>query len=539
MRDNGGEETIGGRYRGLRHCCSSTGEVGILGSGPATEGHPALHQQLPSQSLPSARLSRRQRKVSSKSAELEDAAAEAGSGFRRGRERGSSAPASRTAPPPLLQDSAAKPRTLLLVVPLLPLLRLGCAAAAAAMPALSPWCPQGALLLLVLLLLLELGLAERGGGPASAQGPSGALSLPLVQVLLRQAPPSSRPHRQAGGPPLRYMLDLYRSVADRHGRPRKKQQLTTNTVRLVRPFAKTRQPGAGPRLVWSLDYRLEVHVPRERLVKATVVYSQTHSSAHGLLWCTAELLPCQGTEHQVGPPPTHTKVALPSSSSSAGDTWVEMDLSAYLQPWTWAAQKSRVLQLSHACSSMGQLGGRSPDPDWENAVTLEDPFLLLYLNDSGRGHAAELGDWEALPFYSAPPGNPAQMRKARQAGELALDLPSSNRSKQRDAQSGECALHPFRVSFSQLGWDHWIIAPHWYRPQYCKGSCPRVLRFGFHSPNHAIVQNFINELVDQTVPRPSCVPYEYRPISVLMMEQNGNILYKVYEDMIAKSCTCR
>nr|XP_025041226.1 bone morphogenetic protein 15-like [Pelodiscus sinensis] len=62
---------------------------------------------------------------------------------------------------------------------------------------------------------------------------------------------------------------------------------------------------------------------------------------------------------------------------------------------------------------------------------------------------------------------------------------------------------------------------------------------GYHAPNHAVVQNFVSQLVDQRVPRPSCVPYKYSPISVLMLEPGGSILYKEYEDMIAESCTCR
>lgn len=119
------------------------------------------------------------------------------------------------------------------------------------MVARSLRCPRGALLLLTSLLLLplKLGWAAGGRGPAPSQALSGALALPLVRALLSQAPPSAKARRQAGGPPLRYMLELYRSVADRHGRPRKNRQLATNTVRLVRPFAKTRQPSAGERSV--------------------------------------------------------------------------------------------------------------------------------------------------------------------------------------------------------------------------------------------------------------------------------------------------
>ncbi|XP_053129334.1 bone morphogenetic protein 15 [Hemicordylus capensis] len=409
----------------------------------------------------------------------------------------------------------------------------------------SPWRPCGALFLLAVLFPLELSLREGRGAPVPEDAPSAAPSLPLIQMLLGQVPPRARlparHRRRAGGPPLRFMLDLYRSVADRHGRPRRNRHLATNTVRLVRPFAKNCQPEAGPRLLCNLDYRLEVQLPEEHLVKATVVYSRTlASAAHGPSLCTTRLLSGLGALPQAPVSLAHPH-ADPTTNATrfpAQDSWVEMDLPSFLQPWVWSARQSQVLQLHRACAFVGEPGDPTPEPGWESAVSLEDPFLLLYLNDTRR-RALRPGSSAAkeAPFHPRPPRRLAQARRTRQAGRLALDLPSYIRVNY--AKQGECALHPFRVSFSQLGWDHWIIAPHWYRPQYCKGGCPRLLRLGYNSPNHAIVQNLINELVDQSVPRPSCVPYEYSPISVLMIEPNGNILYKVYEDMIAKSCTCR
>ncbi|XP_015264422.1 PREDICTED: bone morphogenetic protein 15 [Gekko japonicus] len=412
------------------------------------------------------------------------------------------------------------------------------------MASLGTLCLCGALFLLAMVFPLEHGLGVGQVGPASVGALSGAPSLPLIQVLLGKAPPKTRPQgrnrRIARGQPLRYMLNLYRSVADRHGRPRRNRKLATNTIRLVKPFAKARQPGAGPWLVWNLDYRLEIQPQVEHLVRATLVYSQTLSLAQGEFLCTAELLSSKDAIPRTTLSLTSPRVGKRNATAfSTKDSWVEMDLSTYLQPWVWAAQNSQVLHVRHACAYVGQPWGSIPDPGWEDAVSLNDPFLLLYLNDTLGGlwtRLGGLGSGEA-PFEEKRLRRPVQTRQARQAGNLALDLPSYLRTN--SIKKRECSLHPFRVSFQQLGWDHWIIAPHSYQPQYCKGNCPRILHFGYHSPNHAIIQNFINELVDKSVPPPSCVPYEYSPISILMMEQNGTILYKVYEDMIAKSCTCR
>jgi growth differentiation factor 9/9B len=66
-----------------------------------------------------------------------------------------------------------------------------------------------------------------------------------------------------------------------------------------------------------------------------------------------------------------------------------------------------------------------------------------------------------------------------------------------------------------------------------------VLPYGLNSPNHAIIQSLVNEMVNQSVPQPSCVPYKFLPMSILLIEANGSILYKEYEGMIAESCTCR
>ncbi|XP_026572485.1 LOW QUALITY PROTEIN: bone morphogenetic protein 15 [Pseudonaja textilis] len=395
--------------------------------------------------------------------------------------------------------------------------------------------PCSASLLLALLLPLALPLeggreAQGSEAPAAPAAP-GAPSLPLMQRLLGQAPPRAwlpgLSRRRVSGQPLRYMRNLYRSVADPHGRPRRDGRLSSNTIRLVRPSAKARQAAAGPWFIWALDYRLEVQAPAQRLVRAVAVYIQRPSSPHGPLWCTATLLPGGSALPEVMISPALLKN---STATPAADSWVELDLSSHLQPWSWAAQNSHLLRLHHACAFLDWAWSSPRGPGGEPPPSLEDPFLLLYLNDT----------WTPLraPVGGELPQSSVRGHRMRRAEKLDLSLPRYSRHGPSTKQNA-CALYPLRVTFRQLGWDHWIIAPHSYRPQYCRGTCPRVLRYGYNSPNHAIVQNLINEFVDSNVPRPSCVPHEYSPVGVLMIEQNNNILFKVYEDMIAKSCTCR
>ncbi|NWH68051.1 BMP15 protein, partial [Geococcyx californianus] len=322
--------------------------------------------------------------------------------------------------------------------------------------------------------------------------------LPLLQALQARAPGSRG--WQAGpasGQPLRYMLSLYHRAADREGRPRHGRSLGTNTIRLVRASAHSGQPWAGRWYVQPLSYRLEGQPEAEHLLRAAVVYLPSLPLAHGRLLCALELAATGG--------------ALLSPAAHHG--WAEADVTPYLVPGNGSLGS---LALRHVCVHAGRAGGR------DAPVAPSHPFLLLYLNDTQT----------ALAPLAAEP-----RRHRRDTGTLAHDLPGYLR--EQGGEKSDCSLRPFPVSFAQLGWDHWIIAPHRYNPRYCKGVCPRLLRYDYHAPNHAVVQSFVHQLVDANVPRPSCVPYRYSPISVLMIERDGGILYKEYENMIAESCTCR
>ncbi|KFR07815.1 Bone morphogenetic protein 15, partial [Opisthocomus hoazin] len=306
----------------------------------------------------------------------------------------------------------------------------------------------------------------------------------------------------ASGQPLRYMLNLYRRAADREGRPRDGRSLGTNTVRLVRASSHGGQPWAGRWYVQPLTYHLERQPEAEHLLRATMVYLPSLPMARGHLLCALELAATSEA----------TRVLL-SPAARPLHGWAEADVTPYL---VLGSGSMGSLALRHVCVHASRAGGH------DAPVAPSHPFLLLYLNDTRAGLAP-------------PAAEPHRHR--RDTGTLAHDLPGYLR--EQGGEKSDCSLHPFPVSFAQLGWDHWIIAPHRYNPRYCKGACPRLLRYDYHAPNHAVVQSFVHQLVDANVPRPSCVPYRYSPISVLMIERDGGILYKEYENMIAESCTCR
>ncbi|KAM6322960.1 BMP15 protein, partial [Podargus strigoides] len=354
------------------------------------------------------------------------------------------------------------------------------------------------------LLLLAAHLSWAANQSLLSSGSLPALPpLPLLQALQVRAPGSRGwPAGPTSRQPLHYMLNLYRRAADREGRPRHGRSLGTNTIRLIRASSHGGQPWAGRWYVQPLTYRLEGQHEAEHLLRATMVYLPSLPLAHGRLLCALELAAI-----------SEAPGVLLSPATRPRHGWAEVDIAPYLVQRNGSI---RSLALRHICVRAGRTGGHNAP------LAPSQPFLLLYLNDTRAGLA---------------PPSAEPHRHRRDTGTLAHDLPGYLR--EQGGEKSDCSLRPFPVSFAQLGWDHWIIAPHRYNPRYCKGTCPHLLRYDYHAPNHAVVQSFVHQLVDANVPRPSCVPYRYSPISVLMIERDGGILYKEYENMIAESCTCR
>ncbi|KPP60308.1 bone morphogenetic protein 15-like [Scleropages formosus] len=335
---------------------------------------------------------------------------------------------------------------------------------------------------------------------------------------------------------LQFMLSLYRRAADADGRPREPRMFGCNTVRFVRAseFRRSRFPApSAQRYTYALDFGLTIF-PKERLVRATVVHIRSPAPTERSLTCEVRV----STSEEAG-----WGVASGSGLTlGPRDRWAETDVTPLV-----SGRRSGGLSLiiRYWCTEDGLLGplemggagrrGRrgSIRRPFSSRSPLKVPALLLYLEEDMHPK-----DW------LVPSGIPALLvsgrtrhRRSKEPGSIGSDIP--NYIRKSIVATNQCKLHSYRVAFRDLGWDHWIIAPHTYNPRYCKGDCPRVLHYGYNAPNHAIVQNFINEIMAGEVPPPSCVPYKYKPISVLMMEKNGSVTYKEYEDMIAESCTCR
>lgn len=105
-------------------------------------------------------------------------------------------------------------------------------------------------------------------------------------------------------------------------------------------------------------------------------------------------------------------------------------------------------------------------------------------------------------------------------------------------QQKSCRIQQLYVSFKDLQWHEWIIAPEGYGAYYCSGECNFPLNAHMNATNHAIVQTLVHLNHPTKVPKPCCAPTKLIPISVLYHIDESNVNLKKYKNMVVKSCGC-
>ena len=102
-----------------------------------------------------------------------------------------------------------------------------------------------------------------------------------------------------------------------------------------------------------------------------------------------------------------------------------------------------------------------------------------------------------------------------------------------------CRRHGLYVSFNDLGWADWIIAPEGYPAYYCHGDCPFPLGAHMNATNHAIVQTLVHLMAHASIPQPCCAPVQLSAITVLFLDDQNNVVLKKYQNMVVKTCGCQ
>ncbi|XP_033859814.1 bone morphogenetic protein 5-like [Acipenser ruthenus] len=220
---------------------------------------------------------------------------------------------------------------------------------------------------------------------------------------------------------------------------------------------------------------------------------------------------------------------LDSKKINASDGgWLVFDITATSNHWVLSPQQNMGLQLCIETSEGRSLHIKSAGMVGRSGPQSKQPFMVAFFKASG------------VLVRSVRAAN--HKRKNQNKNKAARHQDSSRVTNAGDYNTSEkkqaCKKHELYVSFRDLGWQDWIIAPEGYAAFYCDGECSFPLNAHMNATNHAIVQTLVHLMFPDNVPKPCCAPTKLNAISVLYFDDSSNVILKKYRNMVVRSCGC-
>lgn len=208
--------------------------------------------------------------------------------------------------------------------------------------------------------------------------------------------------------------------------------------------------------------------------------------------------------------------------------WLEFDITATSNLWVLTPQHNMGLQLSVVTQDGLHISPRAAGLVGRDGPYDKQPFMVAFFRVSG------------VHVRTTRSASGRRRQQSRNRSTQSQDV--SRVSSASDYNSSElktaCRKHELYVSFQDLGWQDWIIAPKGYAANYCDGECSFPLNAHMNATNHAIVQTLVHLMNPEYVPKPCCAPTKLNAISVLYFDDNSNVILKKYRNMVVRACGC-
>jgi hypothetical protein len=218
------------------------------------------------------------------------------------------------------------------------------------------------------------------------------------------------------------------------------------------------------------------------------------------------------------------------------ETWEEFNVLKAVRDWTLALTPNLGLAVGVEIEGNGSSRG--------TGRTLRPSNIVVVSRPAGADNSSTSADRLHSPTLNVLTRQRAARRRSH-SGEGRR----SQRRRQRSRRSandektdcvrgdGEtrCCRYPLWVSFVEIGWDRWILAPDGYRAYYCDGSCP---------PRHRVANHFsgikalVNGVRPDSAPSPCCTATRMSPLTIAHYNRDGRPVVSVFDDMIVDECMC-
>uniref|UniRef100_F6TRN4 TGF-beta family profile domain-containing protein n=1 Tax=Equus caballus TaxID=9796 RepID=F6TRN4_HORSE len=191
-------------------------------------------------------------------------------------------------------------------------------------------------------------------------------------------------------------------------------------------------------------------------------------------------------------------------------------------------------RLGHADLVMSFVNmGLSVDPGLagllgQRAPRSKQPFMVTFFRASPRPVRAPRA---VRPLKRRPPKKTNELPHPNKLPGIFDDVHGSDGRQ-------VCRRHELYVSFQDLGWLDWVIAPQGYSAYYCEGECSFPLDSCMNATNHAILQSLVHLMKPDAVPKACCAPTKLSATSVLYYDSSNNVILRKHRNMVVRACGC-